>query len=80
MSFKVVELSGKCTLQFKTIPSGRCKIEIPKINHKGENCADGLINEVFHFGVMRHGKKELRRMFEEKLSKYDDEFEDKGIQ
>ena len=79
MSFKVVELSGQCKLQFKTSMDGRCTITVNKLNLKGENNADSLINEVFHFGVMRHGKKELRRMFEEKLSKYDEEFEEKGI-
>ena len=44
MSFKVVELSGQCKLQFKTSMDGRCTITVNKLNLKGENNADSLIN------------------------------------
>lgn len=78
MSFKKVQLSGKCTLQIDTL-KGSCKIEIPKVNKEGINNADSLIREVIHFGVMRHGKEELMKIISEKLSTYGDEFNHSGI-
>ncbi len=80
MGAPVVELSGQCKLQFKTgSGGGTCKITINKTNNKGENGADGLINEVFHFGIMRHGKNKMREMLEEKLSDYPDHLDKQGI-
>lgn len=75
---KKVQLSGKCTLQIDTMRSNT-KIEIPKVNQRGENNADALIREVIHFGVMRHGKEELRKLIERKLSDYGDEYQSKGL-
>ncbi|MDU7377886.1 MAG: hypothetical protein E7L09_05875 [Enterobacteriaceae bacterium] len=73
-----VQLSGKCTLKIDTIV-GSSTINIPKVNLQGENNADGLIREVIHFGVMRHGKKALRELIEKKLADYGDEYETKGL-
>lgn len=70
MSNFKVELSGVNKLQFKT-GHGTCKISIPKINKDGENNADGLIGEVLHFMIMRHGKIKAKEMFEERLDKYE---------
>ena len=80
MTKPIVELSGKCTLQFKTSSSGgRSKIEVPKQNNKGENCADGLIGEIFHFAIMRHGTDKFLEMAKDRASKYGDEYKESGI-
>lgn len=73
MSDFKIELSGKCTLQFKT-GFGTCKIEVPKQNKDGENNADGLIGEVLHFMIMRHGKIKAREIFENRLLKYEEKY------
>ncbi|MGD2905802.1 hypothetical protein CSC04_3175 [Enterobacter roggenkampii] len=78
MSDKQVQLSGKCVLKIDTI-KGSSTIEIPKVNLSGKNNADALLNEVFHFGVMRHGKNKLREMLEEKLDGYGEEYENHGL-
>ncbi|ELQ6126714.1 hypothetical protein R2255_003746 [Cronobacter dublinensis] len=75
---KKVQLSGKCTLKIDTIV-GRSTINIPKENLSGENNADALIRNVIHFGVMRHGKAALRKLIEEKLANYGDEYENEGL-
>lgn len=75
---KQVQLSGKCTLKIDTIV-GSSTINIPKVNLEGENNADALIRNVIHFGVMRHGKAVLRKLIEEKLANYGDEYENKGL-
>lgn len=75
---KQVQLSGKCTLKIDTIV-GSTTIDIPKVNREGENNADALIRNVIHFGVMRHGKAALRKLIEEKLANYGDEYENKGL-
>lgn len=75
---KKVQLSGKCVLKIDTIV-GKSTIEVPKKNLKGENNADALINEVIHFGVMRHGKNKFLQMVSEELSKYEDKFNDSGL-
>ncbi|KZR30410.1 hypothetical protein [Enterobacter genomosp. S] len=75
---KQVQLSGKCTLKIDTIV-GSTTIDIPKVNREGENNADALIRNVIHFGVMRHGKADLRKLIEEKLANYGDEYENKGL-
>ena len=75
---KQVQLSGKCTLKIDTIV-GSSTINIPKVNLEGENNADALIRNVIHFGVMRHGKADLRKLIEEKLANYGDEYENKGL-
>lgn len=73
-----VQLSGKCVLKIDTI-RGSSTIEIPKNNLRGENNADALINEVIHFGVMRHGKEELRKLIDRKLADYGSEYQTKGL-
>ncbi|CZW34737.1 hypothetical protein [Enterobacter hormaechei] len=78
MAGKRVQLSGKCVLKIDTI-KGSSTIEIPKVNLSGANNADALLNEVFHFGVMRHGKNKLREMLEEKLDGYGEEYENHGL-
>ncbi|WP_410759493.1 hypothetical protein [Citrobacter youngae] len=78
MGTKQVQLSGKCVLKIDTI-KGSCTIEIPKVNLSGVNNADALINEVIHFGVMRHGKEELRKIIERKLADYGSEYQTKGL-
>lgn len=78
MADKQVQLSGKCVLKIDTI-KGSCTINIPKVNLSGVNNADALLNEVFHFGVMRHGKNKLREIFDEKLDAYGEEYEDQGL-
>jgi hypothetical protein len=78
MGNKQVQLSGKCVLKIDTI-IGSSTIEIPKVNLSGTNNADALLKEVFHFGVMRHGKKKLREMLEEKLDGYGEEYENQGL-
>lgn len=78
MGNKKVQLSGKCTLQIDTIMS-RTKIEIPKVNRDGENNADVLIDNVLHFGVMRHGKNKMREIIEEKLNSYEEKYDDEGL-
>ncbi len=75
---KQVQLSGKCTLKIDTI-QGSCTIDVPKVNAKGENNADALLNEVFHFGILRHGKQKLREMLEEKMANYHEQYENKGL-
>ncbi len=75
---KQVQLSGKCTLKIDTI-RGSSTIDIPKNNLQGENNADALLREVFHFGVMRHGKNKLREIFEEKIAGYDEKFDNHGL-
>lgn len=74
MSNFKVELSGVNKLQFKT-GTGTCKISIPKVNKDGQNNADGMIGEVLHFMIMRHGKVEAKRIFEERLSKYESKYD-----
>lgn len=75
---KRVQLSGKCTLQIDTMRSST-KIEIPKVNREGSNNADSLIETVIHFGVMRHGKEDLRKLIEKKLADYGEEYQSKGL-
>lgn len=70
-----VELSGVNTLQFKS-GFGTTKITVPKKNKAGENNADGLIGEVIHFMIMRHGKIKAQQMFEDRLSKYESIFDE----
>ena len=73
MSKFAVELSGVNKLQFKT-GHGTAKISVPKVNREGENNADGLIGEVLHFMIMRHGKVKAKQIFDERLAKYSDEY------
>ena len=73
MSKFAVELSGVNKLQFKA-GHGTCKISVPKVNRDGENNADSLIGEVLHFMIMRHGKTKAKQMFEERLAKYSDKY------
>lgn len=75
---KRVQLSGKCTLQIDTMRSST-KIEIPKVNREGSNNADSLIETVIHFGVMRHGKEDFRKLIEKKLADYGEEYQSKGL-
>lgn len=75
---KKVKLSGKCVLKIDTIV-GSSTIEIPKVNPSGQDNSEALINEVIHFGVMRHGKSELRRIIEEKLANYGSEYDLHGL-
>ena len=76
-----VELSGMCSLQIKTGKSGTMKLSIPKKNMKtGENNADGLINEVFKFAILRHGKAKTVEMLEAKCALFGDEYATQGIQ
>lgn len=70
MSEFKVELSGVNKLQFKT-GHGTCKISVPKVDKDGENNADGLIGEVLHFMIMRHGKIKAKEIFEARLDKYE---------
>ena len=74
MSGFKVELSGVNKLQFKT-GHGTAKVSIPKVNKSGENNADGLIGEVLHFMIMRHGKVESERIFKERLDKYESKYD-----
>jgi len=81
MSKPIIELSGACKLQIKTGRSGTMKMSIPKKNTKtGENNADGLINEVFKFAILRHGKARAFEMLEEKCALFGDEYATQGIQ
>ena len=81
MSTPVVELSGKCTLQFKTSSKGAtCKIEVRRKNREGENNADGLIGEVFHFAILRHGVDKFLEMAQERAAKYDSKYKTQGLQ
>lgn len=81
MSQPVVELSGKCTLQFKTSSKGATsKIGVPRKNRDGENNADVLIGEVFHFAIMRHGVDKFLEMAQERAAKYDAEYKTQGLQ
>lgn len=79
MNEQKVNLSGKCTLQFRT-GSSTCKIEIPKKSLKtGENNADELINQVLHFAIMRHGMNKLQEIVTEKFTHYDEKYKTWGI-
>ena len=75
MSKFKVELSGVNRLQFKT-GHGTAKISVPKQNKSGENNADGLIGEVLHFMIMRHGKVKAKKIFEERLSLYESKYDE----
>ena len=74
MSGFKVELSGVNKLQFKT-GHGTAKISVPKMNKHGENNADGLIGEVLHFMIMRHGKIKAKEIFEDRLAKYESDYD-----
>lgn len=74
---KQVQLSGKCVLKIDTI-RGTSTVEIPKQNPNGVNNADSLIKEVFHFGVMRHGKNKMREMLEQYMQRYGEEYDNQG--
>lgn len=74
---KQVQLSGKCTLQIDTMRSNT-KIEIPKLNHEGQNNADSLIDNVLHFAIMRHGTDKLKQIVEDKIKNYPD-YKEKGL-
>lgn len=75
---KQVQLSGKCVLKIDTI-RGTSTVEIPKQSFNGINNADQLIKEVFHFGVMRHGKNKMREMLEEYMQRYGEEYDNQGL-